>query len=326
MIFFNNPYTNPYFNLAAEEFLLNTFPEGFLMLWQNENTVVVGKHQNALGEINLEYVHQNKVKLARRISGGGTVFHDNGNLNFTIALPVLDDQKIIDFRKFIDPVISYLNSLGVNAEASGRNDIMVGDFKISGNAEHHFRKKKLILHHGTLLFKSDLENLGKAIKVIPGRYTDKAVQSKRSPVANISQFLSNPLSLSDFKEGLQEHLVKHFGVQITRDFSCEETDYVEALAVSKFEKDDWNYGYSPAYTFQSEFSFENSIGSIFLDVARDSIILEAKITHKNQDVFEKMAKAMVNQKHFPKVIDKIIRHFIQTEFTTELAPLTLSFF
>src|SRR5690606_13361277 len=101
MIFFNNPYTNPYFNLAAEEFLLDAFPEGFVMLWQNENTVVVGKHQNALGEINFEYVYQNKVKLARRISGGGTVFHDYGNLNFTIALPVLDDQKIIDFRKFI---------------------------------------------------------------------------------------------------------------------------------------------------------------------------------------------------------------------------------
>ncbi|MCK9481559.1 MAG: lipoate--protein ligase family protein [Bacteroidia bacterium] len=325
MILFYNPYTNPFFNLAAEEFLLNNFPEGFVMLWQNENTVVVGKHQNALAEINFKYVIDNHIKVARRISGGGTVFHDAGNLNFTIGLPIISETNIIDFRRFIDPVIEYLQSLGVNAVPSGRNDIIVNNLKISGNAEHHFRKEKLILHHGTLLFDSNLRNLGKAIQTSPDKYTDKAVQSVRSKVVNIRELLLRDMGLTEFRQGLEQHLIKHFNITDIRGFTCEETDLIEAITVTKFEKDEWNYGYSPAYSFHSNFEYHNKSGSILLEVERESRITKAEIMHPDSDLFTQLSSILVGKRHFPKVIDSIIKH-VTKDISMGYADLTFNFF
>ncbi|MCO6495372.1 MAG: lipoate--protein ligase family protein [Bacteroidetes bacterium] len=325
MIFIFNPYSNPYFNLAAEEFLLNQITTGFIMLWQNDNTVVVGKHQNALAEINFKHVYENNIKVVRRISGGGTVFHDKGNLNFSIALPIENENKIVNFIRFISPVISYLNSLGIKAEPSGRNDIIVGDLKISGNAEHHFRKEKLILHHGTLLFDSDIENLGNAIKAIPNRYSDMSVQSIRSKVTNIRKLMQFDMDINKFSEGLAQHLIQHFGVRETRGFSCDETDQIEALAVTKYETDEWNYGYSPSYTFRNSFEFNESMGNIFLEVARDSLITKVKIEHPDRNLFDNLERIMLGKKHFPSKIDSIIKHFTHNN-TSHLSPLTFSFF
>ncbi|MCZ2129659.1 MAG: lipoate--protein ligase [Bacteroidia bacterium] len=325
MIFVINPYTNPYFNLAAEEFLLNQFSQGFVMLWQNDNTVVVGKHQNALAEIDLRYINKNNIKLTRRISGGGTVFHDKGNLNFSIALPLKNESKIIDFRRFIDPVIEYLNSIHINAEASGRNDIIVGNLKISGNAEHHFRKEKLILHHGTLLFDSDLENLGNAIRNLHNKYSDLAVQSIRSSVGNIRPMLNQDMSLESFANGLSKHLINHFGITQIRDFTCDETDQIEALAVTKFEKDEWNYGYSPAYIFNSDFEYEHKQGKIYMEIERESIIKKIKIEHPKRILFDQIETLLVGQKHFPNRVDHIIKHLTHNH-SHEMANLTYSFF
>ncbi len=186
---------DPYFCLAAEEYFLKNFREDIFMLWQSEDTIVVGKHQNALGEINYRFVREKGIQVARRISGGGTVFHDSGNVNFTFIKNVKGPSEI-SFKIFTTPVVEALAQLGVTATTSGRNDLLINGFKISGNAEHVFKNR--VLHHGTLLFNSDLENLGQAIKVIPGKYESKAVQSNRSPVANISSFLKDQLKIEEF--------------------------------------------------------------------------------------------------------------------------------
>jgi len=191
--------TDPYFCLAAEEYLLKNFQEDIFMLWQSENAVVVGKHQNLLGEINYPFVRENNIALCRRISGGGTVFHDSGNVNFSFIKNVKSPAEI-SFKQFTAPVVDALAKLGVAATTSGRNDLLIDGLKISGNAEHVYKNR--VLHHGTLLFNSDLKNLGQAIKVVPGKYESKAVQSNRSPVANISQFLKNPMTTGEFVQFL----------------------------------------------------------------------------------------------------------------------------
>ena len=159
--------TNPYFCLAAEEYLLKTFNEDIFMLWQSQDTVVVGKHQNALGEINYPFIRANNITVARRISGGGTAYHDGGNVNFTYIKNVKSPAEI-SFKQFTRPVVEALGKLGLNATTSGRNDLLIEGFKISGNAEHVFKNR--VLHHGTLLFNSDLVNLGNAINVVPEKY------------------------------------------------------------------------------------------------------------------------------------------------------------
>jgi lipoate-protein ligase A len=320
MIFIENPYTNPFFNLASEEYLLSHFPNGFVMLWQNENAVVIGKHQNALAEVNLPYLIDNNISLARRISGGGTVVHDKGNLNFSIALPLPEGIPSINFRKFIDPVMAYLSTLGVLAVPSGRNDILVNDLKVSGNAEHHHRKNKLMLHHGTLLFDSDLDNLGHAIRVVKGKYHDKAVASNRSKVANISSFLPSPISFDTFRLGLQDFLCKHFHVSTIRPFSCDEIDAIEALAVSKFEKDAWNYGYSPAYTFKNTFEYKGFQASIELIVERESIISAAFIDIPAMDTMQRLNEMLVGRKHTPQEIKSILSLF-SLEVSSEVAEV-----
>jgi len=176
MLIVNRPHTDPWFNIAAEEYFLKNFQEDIFMLWQNEASIIVGKHQNTLAEINYPYVKENGIPVIRRISGGGTVFHDLGNLNFTF-IQNGEKGKLVDFRKFTDPILAVLNKMGVPAVFEGKNDLRVDGLKISGNAEHVFKNR--VLHHGTLLFSSVLNDLGKALKVKTDRFTDKAVKSIR---------------------------------------------------------------------------------------------------------------------------------------------------
>lgn len=264
--------TDPYFCLAAEEYLMKNFEDDIFMLWQSENAVVVGKHQNAAAEINHRFVHENNIAVCRRISGGGTVFHDSGNVNFTFIKNV-KSQAEISFRVFTAPVVDALAKLGITATTSGRNDLLIDGLKISGNAEHVYKNR--VLHHGTLLFDSDLKNLGQAIKVTPGKYEGKAVQSNRSPVANISQFLKTPMTTGEFIQFL-------FGVQLenqgNRFYHLNEKDIqtIEKLSSGKFKTWEWNIGYSPKYSFKNEVEIDGKALSIRL-VVEKGIIVEAEI-------------------------------------------------
>jgi len=253
MLIVHRPHTNPWFNIAAEEYLLKKMREDCFMLWQNDSSIIVGKHQNTLAEINYQFVKQNSIPVIRRITGGGTVFHDPGNLNFTF-ISKGEKGKLVDFRKFTDPIIEILNQLGIPAKFEGKNDIKVNGLKISGNAEHVFKDR--VLHHGTLLFSSDLHNLSKALKVKPGKYTDKAVQSNRSIVTNISDHLTPKLSIDTFKEKIIDYFSDLYHPEFYH-LTSEDEASINELVKQKYATWKWNFSYSPNYSYSNEIVTED---------------------------------------------------------------------
>ena len=246
MIILNRPQTDPFFNLAAEEYLVKNTTEPLFMLWQNTPSVVVGKHQNALKEINLAFLQENNIPVIRRISGGGTVFHDLGNLNYSF-IDFGPRESLVNFRKYSQPILDVLINLGVDAQLSGKSDLTIKNLKFSGNASHVY--KNTILHHGTLLFTSELNTLQESIKAGPENYSDKAVQSNRSQVTNIQAHLLRLISLEDFKQKIFDYILQSYPGAERRDFTIDEISQIQKLADEKYKSWEWNYGYSPHYHF-----------------------------------------------------------------------------
>ncbi|MCL2337082.1 MAG: lipoate--protein ligase [Firmicutes bacterium] len=239
MIYIVNDATDPYFNLALEEYFLKhaQIDGDVLILWQNEPVIVVGKNQDPLAEINLDYVREQGIKVVRRITGGGAVYHDAGNINFSLIRNHDGDTR---FAFFAEPVLRCLKDLGVDAVFSGRNDILVDGRKISGNAQCLYKSK--VLHHGTLLWQSDLNVLGKALNPQPEKMAARGVKSVKSRVANISGYLSEPITAADFKR----RLAAEFNRDLTRyEPTNKELEAIERLADSKYRTDVWNYGVLP---------------------------------------------------------------------------------
>jgi lipoate-protein ligase A len=299
---------DPYFCLAAEEYLLKTFNEDIFMLWQSQDTVVVGKHQNALGEINYPFIRANNISVARRISGGGTVFHDSGNVNFTHIKNVKSPAEI-SFRQFTRPVAEALAKLGLNATTSGRNDLLIEGLKISGNAEHILKNR--VLHHGTLLFNSDLMNLGNAIKVVPGKYESKAVQSNRSPVTNISSFLKKNMATGDFIQLLMDVQLAKQGNTIY-EITNSDAEIITKLARDKFETWDWRFGYSPKYAFKNKLEIDGKTLSVQLNVKKGRIE-ECKISgdYFSENEAQKFSSGFIKKKHFYEDVQDILGNSIQ---------------
>ena len=274
MLCINLKNTDPFFCLATEEYLLKNFKDDIFLLWQSTDTVVVGKHQNALSEINYPFVIKHNIRVARRISGGGAVFHDTGNVNFAYIKNVPDSSKI-NFSDFTFKIINALKKLNINSTSSGKNDILIDGKKISGNAEHIYKNR--VLHHGTLLFNSDLHKLGEALKSGSGvRYHDKAVQSRKSEVTNILPCITKNLNISDFINFLTAEELKSPDSSF---YLLNESDLreINALAENKFMTWDWNFGYSPKYLFTTLVSLNGADLNIRLNVAK-GIIKDAVVT------------------------------------------------
>lgn len=286
---------DPYFCLAAEEYLLKNFSEDIFMLWQSDNTVVVGKHQNAMAEINYPFVLKNGITVARRISGGGTVFHDAGNVNFAYIKNVGSPSEI-SFKLFTEPVVKALAKLGIEATTSGRNDLLVEGKKISGNAEHVFKNR--VLHHGTLLFNSNLETLGQSIKVIPGKYHGKAVQSNRSIVTNIFPFLKKEWLVNDFSTFLLDVQLEN-SENVVYGLKEEDNLAIQKLVDEKFKTWEWNFGYSPKYIFKNEFLFEGEQLKVELQVEKGRIV-ESKCSGDFFSVqkTKNLNESLVGERHF----------------------------
>ncbi|MDD3722388.1 MAG: lipoate--protein ligase [Lutibacter sp.] len=250
MIFIENEgHTNPRLNLALEEYALRNFnsQSDYLLFYINEPSIIIGRNQNTLEEINHEYVEKKHIHVVRRISGGGAVYHDYGNLNFSF-ITNHDTTSLNNFKKFTEPVINALSKIGVKAELKGRNDILVNDKKISGTAQ--FSTGKRMVSHGTLLFDTNLEEVGNALQVKMSKIISKGHKSVRSRVANISEYLNNPLKIEDFRALLLKGLYEERESFETYHLTSEEWKSVQLLKEEKYDSWDWNYGRSPKFNIQ----------------------------------------------------------------------------
>lgn len=269
MKYINWKETDPRINLAFEEYVFNQMDknESYFLLWQNNNAVIVGKHQNTIEEVNQEYVKANDIKVVRRLSGGGAVYHDMGNLNFTF---IVNDhgKEPFDFKSFTRPLVDALKSLGVNAEFNSRNDIAIDGKKFSGNSQ--YAKRGRILHHGTILFNSKLSTIQSALKVKKDKFESKGIKSVKSRVTNISDYLDQDYSLADFKNALLEFMFKDENIQ---EIFLTENDLkaIETLKDDKYATWEWNYGRSPTYNLRKERKCDFGLITILLQVEKGKI-------------------------------------------------------
>ena len=300
--------TSPYFNLAAEEYFLKNSTEEFFMLYINDPCIVVGKHQNLLSEINHKYITTNKIALARRISGGGTVYQDANNLNFSFIHNCEHKEKI-NFQKFTSPILEVLTSMGVQAGFSGRNDLIINNKKFSGNAMHIFKNR--VLSHGTLLFKSDLSILSKSLHNRENRYHDKSIKSVRSEVTNLITYLPSESlpNISEFTNNLFQAIVNKMEDHTLLPITVEETDLILNLSAHKFITWEWIYGYSPKYTFHNQVKINDLDFEIQLTVEK-GIIKEVWIESSQalNMLKSELIKILIGTKHDFDTITEIITH------------------
>lgn len=318
-----SPSDNPYFNLAAEEYYFKNSTEDLLFLYVNTPAIVIGKHQNAMAEINFNFVKEKHVKVVRRISGGGAVYHDEGNLNFSFHKSVEDPAKI-SFKTFNIPIVKVLNSMKVPAEISDRNDIKVNGFKVSGHAEHVFRKR--ILSHGTLLFNSKKENLSKALKSKEELFTGKAIKSVRSKIANISDFLESETSLKTFVQNIISYFETEMGAIVVKTQS-DELEKIEALVAEKYQTWEWNFGYSPKFVFSNQVDWGSEKLSCKLEVIKGTITnLELSGTFKDKNSLEIISNNLNGKQHNETDIRSALENSEMHLSKEEIVKITSLFF
>lgn len=271
MLLINNTSTNAYFNLAMEEYFLKNTTEDVFMLWRNESAIIVGKNQNTLSEINYEYVKENNIKVVRRQSGGGAVFHDLGNINFTFIS--CNDNSFSDFKRFTMPIIESLENLNIHAEFSGRNDLLIDNQKFSGNAQYNYKNK--VMHHGTLLFSSQINDLSSALKVKPSKFEGKGVKSVKSRVTNISNHLKESMTVLEFKDYLMNFINNKDENNYFYELSDHDINEINKLVDEKYSTWHWNFGHSPKYSLNNEVKYPGGNIEFSLNVDK-GIINEIK--------------------------------------------------
>jgi lipoate-protein ligase A len=263
--------TDPSYNLALEQYVFDFLDRrhSYFMLWQNNNSIIIGKNQNTMAEINTEFVNANNINVVRRLSGGGAVYHDLGNLNFTFITDAGKD-KIIDFSAFCQPIQKVLVSFGVPAEISGRNDMTIEGKKFSGNAQ--YVKKGRVMHHGTLLYDSSLDTLSNALNTSNDKIESKGIKSVKSRVTNIRPYMKIDMVVDEFWMALKEYLFTAFDMK-EYVLSCEEDMEVKKLSEDIYSRWSWNYGASPPYNIHKVRKIENCGNfEILLDVEKEGII------------------------------------------------------
>lgn len=308
MIFIKNKITDVYFNLALEEYIFEKFKEDeVFMLWINEPSVVIGKHQNLIEELNMKYCFENKIKIARRLSGGGTVVHDFGNLNYTYITNTTGNTAL-DFKEFLKPMYNALLNLNVDAYISPRNDFRVQDKKICGHSE--FMRKKRVLHHGCILFDSNLDNLRNALNVKNKKVISKSAKSVKSSVANLKEISKLDYEISDFLEKLKNEILQTQENFEIYELTKEDILNVDRIKSEKYATKDWIYGQSPKSTFildeEKEFTVEIESGRI------------KKINIGNDDKYDSLIGIYFE---YEEIKNKIDEFNIKDDYTKKLTEI-----
>lgn len=268
----NQGITDPYINLAIEEYVLNNFGEEdtYLLFYVNQPSIIIGRNQNTIEEINTKYVEENNIKVVRRLSGGGAVYHDEGNLNFSFITKD-DGNSFHNFTKFTEPVVKALNALNVPAALEGRNDLVAGGRKISGNAQ--FTTRGRMFSHGTLMLDSEIEHVVSALNVNAEKIKSKGIKSIRSRVANIVEFLDEKMTMDQFKEHLLKFLFNVDDVKDVPRYELTEEDWnnIHKISEERYQKWEWNYGKSPTFDIQKSHKFPAGLVDVRMDVSKGTI-------------------------------------------------------
>lgn len=269
MIYVDNENNDPRINLAIEEFLVRKLvtKEDILLFYINQPSIIIGRNQNTIEEINQKYVDQHGIIVVRRLSGGGAVYHDLKNLNFSF-ISNAGRENLHNYKKFTDPVIRVLNDMGVPAELGGRNDILVDGRKISGNAQYSTGPR--MVSHGTLLLETDLARVVEALNVRAEKIESKGIKSVRSRVANISEFLSEPMDVIDFREKIKNGILADSENSI---YELTERDWeqINQISANRYQLWEWNYGHSPYFNIQKTRRFPIGQIDARIDVEKGSI-------------------------------------------------------
>lgn len=264
MIYIESTSTDPYYNLALEEYVFEQMDqsESYFMLWQNDSAIIVGKYQNTAEEINRQFVSAQGIRVVRRLSGGGAVYHDSGNLNFTF----ITDQKgfaDFNFQLFVKPVLNALKKLGVPAAFTGRNDLVIDGKKFSGNSQ--YAKRGRVLHHGCIMLDSDLDRVKNALRVRDAKFTSKNVKSVRSRVTTINEHAPRKITMEEFKAALKQQV---FAENDITQYALTEADQAAILLLQreKYETWEWNFGFTRAYSIRREQKFDGGLVTVDMDV------------------------------------------------------------
>ncbi|MBI9012050.1 MAG: lipoate--protein ligase [Clostridiales bacterium] len=306
-----NENTSLSFNMAAEEYMMKHFEDDIFMLWRATSSILIGKNQNALAEINYDYVKENKIDVVRRLSGGGTVFCDLGNTNF--AFIVTDSTSFSDFRKFTLPILEVLKKLGVNAEFSGRNDLTIEGKKFSGNAQYKYKDR--LLHHGTLLFSSDIGNLAKSINPPKIKLESKGVTSVKSRVTNIKAHLEDDIDILKFRELINEHINETVENASFYKFTSEDIKAITEIEENRFKTWDWNYGNSPKYKGYQTKKFTGGIVETFFEIKKGAFTgVKFYGDFFSKSEISDIENALIGIAHTEIEIKKILRQFMLDDY------------
>ena len=321
MIYYVSNTNDTAFNIALEEYCFKNLKDQdeIFLLWINEPSIIVGKYQNTIEEINTEYTREHGINVIRRISGGGAVYHDLNNLNYTIISNKDKGKEGFDFKEFSKPIIDTLAELGVKAEFTGRNDLEIDGQKFCGNAQAYIKDR--VMHHGCLLFNVEFSALANALKVSKDKIESKGVKSVRARVTNILPHLKEPITVNEFAEKILGYMKKHNPNMTEYHFSEEEIEKIKERAEYK-RSWEWNYGESPEYNISRSHRFPKGKIEIFANVINSkiaSIKFYGDFFGKNEELTD-IENLLVDVKYTPEDVKKALEN---VEINNYFAGFTL---